>query len=249
MLCFLTPPRVSHAGYGGTYIRRNTQKWIFKGQPISVLIFIYRLWYISNMQNKKQNENWNAWWDNWVKSGDFAKHRKEMLQREQAKRDSLTEKCCSYCEKILPVRDMSKKQRTRKDGTKYSSYANICKACKAEENKKWRKDNPEKVKEYNSLPSRKASNRVWQSRRKEKKNKNNTPSWLTSKDKKRIADIYLHMRDCRAVTGEEYHVDHIIPLNGDIICGLHVPWNLQVLPADVNMGKTNKWHWGPQDQE
>lgn len=69
---------------------------------------------------------------------------------------------------------------------------------------------------------------------------NATPSWLTKEQRKEMKYIYSLAKDCKTLTGEEYHVDHIVPLQGENVCGLHVPWNLQILPSDLNLSKANK---------
>ena len=53
-------------------------------------------------------------------------------------------------------------------------------------------------------------------------------------DKEEIAEFY---RNCP----EGYHVDHIIPLNGKNVSGLHTIINLQYLPATENLRKSNKF--------
>jgi hypothetical protein len=51
--------------------------------------------------------------------------------------------------------------------------------------------------------------------------------------------MYWLAADLKAISGQKYHVDHIVPLQGKNISGLHVPWNLQILPADMNCKKSN----------
>lgn len=60
-----------------------------------------------------------------------------------------------------------------------------------------------------------------------------TPSWLTREHWLEIKRMYM---ECP----EGHHVDHIHPLVSNVVCGLHVPWNLQWLPARENILKSNK---------
>jgi hypothetical protein len=67
-----------------------------------------------------------------------------------------------------------------------------------------------------------------------------TPIWLTEQHVKEIEEFYKQSQLLKSITGEEHHVDHIIPLQGKNVCGLHVPWNLQVITAKENLSKYNK---------
>lgn len=66
------------------------------------------------------------------------------------------------------------------------------------------------------------------------------PPWLSKSQKALMENFYWLSRDLYLTTGQLYHVDHIVPLQGKDVCGLHVPWNLQVLPSDLNIAKKNK---------
>jgi hypothetical protein len=71
--------------------------------------------------------------------------------------------------------------------------------------------------------------------------KNRTPKWLTSFDFNHIRAFYEAADFMTKLTGIKFEVDHIIPLNGSNISGLHVPSNLQVIPGIENNKKNNKY--------
>ena len=66
------------------------------------------------------------------------------------------------------------------------------------------------------------------------------PHWLTAIHKAQIQEFYEIASARTMQTGIKNHVDHKIPLRGDSVCGLHVPWNLQALTEFENCSKHNK---------
>lgn len=69
--------------------------------------------------------------------------------------------------------------------------------------------------------------------------KKRTPPWLTKEHKQEILSFYKTAKELQTITGVDYHVDHIVPLCGKTVCGLHVPWNLQVIEGSINLSKSN----------
>ena len=68
-----------------------------------------------------------------------------------------------------------------------------------------------------------------------------TPAWLTADDFWIIEEAYALAQLRTHMLGVDFHVDHIIPLRGKKVSGLHVPTNLRVIPATENQQKTNKF--------
>ena len=68
-----------------------------------------------------------------------------------------------------------------------------------------------------------------------------TPSWLEVEDTWMIEQAYKLAALRTKLFGFSWHVDHVIPLHGKLVSGLHVPTNLQVIPSAQNISKNNKF--------
>jgi hypothetical protein len=68
-----------------------------------------------------------------------------------------------------------------------------------------------------------------------------TPKWLTAHDVKVIDGFYSISAMLTRENKEPWHVDHIVPLRGKLVSGLHVPSNLQVMRGVENVGKNNRY--------
>ena len=121
-----------------------------------------------------------------------------------------------------------------------------------ESNKQWVKNNPEKFSKIQSKSSKKNIERRREYARKHRaenpslynfycrtrqaKQCNATPKWANYEA---IKVKYKERNTMSKVKGLAYNVDHIVPLQGENVCGLHVPWNLQIITADENIAKSN----------
>jgi len=174
---------------------------------------------------------------------------KESRSKRACSKEPIDKKCTN-CEVLKKPSEFSR-NKTRFDGLHDS-----CKLCKSDmakdfyarerdqvlkSNKAWRDNNKDIL-----LPLRQsyyAANKsefLFRSAvRRVAKIRSAIP--ITPCQEQEIKDFYWLAQDLKTVSGQDYHVDHIVPLQGKNVCGLHVPWNLQVLPSDINLSKGNRY--------
>jgi len=158
-------------------------------------------------------------------------------------------KQCTKCKEVKPLKLFGK------DKFKKSGYTSRCKECMAEDARKYRVSDPEKSRttskkyrernadkeraRYTRYNKENPEVRAYHAALRRAKTKKATPAWLTAAQEGDIKMMYTLAKKFEGLCKIRYHVDHIVPLAGKDICGLHVPWNLQILPASVNIAKSN----------
>jgi hypothetical protein len=71
--------------------------------------------------------------------------------------------------------------------------------------------------------------------------KQRTPAWVDSEELWLIKEVYALATLRTKMFGFSWHVDHIVPLRGKLVSGLHVAINMRVIPANENLKKKNKF--------
>lgn len=172
-------------------------------------------------------------------------------------------KCCTLCfvEKALdafePLRRQCKVCRKKATMAARIAYRLINKESALARAKKWREDNPEakiaaRKAEYakNADAAKQASAEyrkqnpakvnAW-SRKHVLAKQKRTPAWLTDDDFWVMEQAYEIANLRTKLFGQDWQVDHVIPLQGKLVSGLHVPHNLSVILARDNRSKSNKF--------
>jgi hypothetical protein len=120
-----------------------------------------------------------------------------------------------------------------------SAYYQANRVVKLEYSRAYRKVNKDKIAEYASAYQKANPHIINAITAKRKSSKlQATPAWADLKAIKGVYELAVIFNR----TGMNLHVDHIVPLQSDLVCGLHCEANLQLLPASDNISKGNR-HW------
>ena len=146
------------------------------------------------------------------------------------------------CKKCMQARNKIWSQQNKEKMREYSkAYKARNKDAIAERSKLYALQNPEKRKAtMQSYRQKNKSSEAENVRRRQARLLQRTPKWLTVDDIWMMREAYSLAQLRTEMFGFTWHVDHVLPLQGKTVSGLHVPQNLQVIPWFDNLSKANK---------
>lgn len=204
-------PEARNKWYAANRESQLEYKKLHRKENLEHYLKVKAIW---NSNNREHNKAW------------FAKYHQDRKNTQEYK---------NYCEKYRlensdKLKELSKRYREKNKQRISEDQARRYEAAKDVRKtyiKNYRIENPHKRAAWN------AAYRAAKIQR--------TPKWLTDDDKFLIQEIY-HLSNIRSkLTGVPWEVDHILPLKGRRVSGLHVPENLQVIPQPNNNKKRNKF--------
>jgi len=146
-------------------------------------------------------------------------------------------KDCISCKKLLSYDNFSI------DNGQRSKLSTKCRDCQSMHRKDYRINNYRAVREYENKYRKKETSKAL--RAKEESNRRATkfgatPIWYSELDDFILEELYFQAKRLENSFGIAYHIDHIIPLQSNIVCGLHWHKNWQLLSSYDNLAKGNK---------
>ncbi len=127
--------------------------------------------------------------------------------------------------------------------SRYDGLSSSCKACtKVKTNNRY-SSRPE---EHRSRKRKSYINNIVTERERSAKKRSSrllrVPLWFSEWDEFLYSVMVEEAISLEKLTGYKWHVDHILPLQGELVSGLHIANNFQLLPATVNLKKSNTYH-------
>lgn len=160
--------------------------------------------------------------------------RRELDKSRRAERSADPEVQQQRAEAAAVLRQARRKRDGARKAAKYANDPVYREAVNAR-NRAWHAANVDKATERVTYRRQKKANR--------------TPPWLTPAMRKNIRFVYAEARRLTKQTGVEQEVDHIVPLQGELVSGLHVPWNLRVVTRHANRSKHNRFEEDPKESQ